>query len=527
MPPPPRVLEQFYKTKTVEQIEQSDGHKRSGFARVQLDGGSRWTQQWVVLDVGGDCAVVCLARAAGPIKPAEVLSSSHYSAEPLDTEEAQGPSDFCFQLTDFGSSPPRHHLFSVDSAEDRDGWLDAFDDHGVGDGNTGTGFSVTDMTGEYLPPRRLRSPFLFVCVFFSVPPMLGRADGSCPSSLRERRADATDATDHQSVLSFASSVLQPPDEPHPDAGSGGFANSPFATPQAARTQGLPSAYGGGGGMKQSAVTITRADGPKVGLHFTIKSGDGGVYYIIDHVEPGSVASVKGLEVGDRVLSVQGQDVALFDISGEQVMQMMQQRPLHMVTLTKNAQPVSGAPTGQPAPPLEMEMPPSPAVGTPGELWPAQSAERGSPNATRPSGENEAELQRQLAEANRLLSEEKTARQAVETQLRELMSQAQSLQAVNGELRRALEVLDLAQQQQPPPQQQQPPPSAGEAYTGAGVSFAAASPAEQGTPAPAPMPAAVAASRAPPREYPTAPHRTPLRTTALRQARCTLFLGRRL
>jgi hypothetical protein len=175
----------------------------------------------------------------------------------------------------------------------------------------------------------------------------------------------------------------------------------------------------------------------------------------------------------------------------------------------------------------MEMPPSPAVGTPGELWPAQSAERGSPNATRPSGENEAELQRQLAEANRLLSEEKTARQAVETQLRELMSQAQSLQAVNGELRRALEVLDLAQQQQPPPQQQQPPPSAGEAYTGAGVSFAAASPAEQGTPAPAPMPAAVAASRAPPREYPTAPHRTPLRTTALRQARCTLFLGRRL
>ena len=166
MPPPPRVLEQFYKTKTVEQIEQSDGHKRSGFARVQLDGGSRWTQQWVVLDVGGDCAVVCLARAAGPIKPAEVLSSSHYSAEPLDTEEAQGPSDFCFQLTDFGSSPPRHHLFSVDSAEDRDGWLDAFDDHGVGDGNTGTGFSVTDMTGEYLPPRRLRSPFLFVCVCF-------------------------------------------------------------------------------------------------------------------------------------------------------------------------------------------------------------------------------------------------------------------------------------------------------------------------------------------------------------------------
>lgn len=148
MPPPPRVLEEFYKTKTVEQIEQSKGHKRSGYARVQLDGGSRWTQQWVVLDVGGDCAVVCLARDAGPVKPAEVLSSAHYSAEPLDPEEAQGPSDFCFQLTDFSSSPPRHHLFSVDSAEDRDGWLDAFDDNGVPDNETGTGFSVTDMTGD-------------------------------------------------------------------------------------------------------------------------------------------------------------------------------------------------------------------------------------------------------------------------------------------------------------------------------------------------------------------------------------------
>jgi hypothetical protein len=148
MPPPPRVLQEFYKTKTVEEIERSKGHKRSGFARVQLDGGSRWTQQWVVLDVGGDCAVVCLARDAGPVKPAEVLSSAHYSAEPLDPEEAQGPSDFCFQLTDFSSSPPRHHLFSIDSAEDRDGWLDAFDDHGEMDGETGTGFSVTDMTGN-------------------------------------------------------------------------------------------------------------------------------------------------------------------------------------------------------------------------------------------------------------------------------------------------------------------------------------------------------------------------------------------
>ena len=148
MPPPPRVLEEFYKTKTVAEIEESKGHKRSGFARVQLDGGSRWTQQWVVLDVGGDCAVVCLARGEGAVKPVEVLSSSHYSAESLDTEEAQGPSDYCFQLTDFGSSPPRHYLFSVDSAADRDGWLDAFDDHGDADAETGTGFSVTDMTGK-------------------------------------------------------------------------------------------------------------------------------------------------------------------------------------------------------------------------------------------------------------------------------------------------------------------------------------------------------------------------------------------
>ena len=149
---PQRVLEEFYKSQYVEQIEQSKGRRRSGYARVQLDGEARWAQQYVVLDVGADCAVVCLSLESGKVKPANVLSSSHYSTEPLDSAEAQGPSDFCFQLTDFGSSPALHHLFCVDSAEDRDGWLDAFDAHGAPEG-TVTGFSVTDMTGRsHLPP---------------------------------------------------------------------------------------------------------------------------------------------------------------------------------------------------------------------------------------------------------------------------------------------------------------------------------------------------------------------------------------
>ena len=158
MPPPQRVLEEFYKSQYVEQIEQSKGRRRSGYARVQLDGEARWAQQYVVLDVGADCAVVCLSLESGKVKPANVLSSSHYSTEPLDSAEAQGPSDFCFQLTDFGSSPALHHLFCVDSAEDRDGWLDAFDAHGAPEG-TVTGFSVTDMTGRsHLPPSPAAAP---------------------------------------------------------------------------------------------------------------------------------------------------------------------------------------------------------------------------------------------------------------------------------------------------------------------------------------------------------------------------------
>lgn len=223
-------------------------------------------------------------------------------------------------------------------------------------------------------------------------------------------------------------------------------NSPFSTPQSSRPQeGAPAS--GNGGPRRMAVTVTKADGPTVGLHLTMKSGDNGVYYVIDHVAPGSVAKAKGLRVGDRVLSVQGQDSK--HISGDQVTLYMQQRPLHMVILTEDARPSS----------VEFQLPSSPSARPSADLSarPALDLSQmqssvGDPETRRQLDEAEWERLLQLERSARQsmqaqLSEERTARQAMETQLRELMSQAQSLQSVNGELRRALEALEATHRHQ--------------------------------------------------------------------------------
>ena len=161
--------------------------------------------------------------------------------------------------------------------------------------------------------------------------------------------------------------------------------------------------------------------------------------MIDHVAPGSVASAKGLKVGDRVLSVQGQDAK--HISGDQVTHYMMQRPLHMVTLTEDRLEIQ--PPSSPAS--------SPAARPSADLSHMQSALEEAETRLKFERDEavrslEAERStRQAVEAQ--LNEERTARQAMETQLRELMSQAQSLQTVNGELRRALETLEAAQRHQ--------------------------------------------------------------------------------
>jgi flagellar biosynthesis GTPase FlhF len=171
----------------------------------------------------------------------------------------------------------------------------------------------------------------------------------------------------------------------------------------------------------------------------MKSGPGGVYYVIDHVAPGSVASAKGLKVGDRVLSVQGQEAK--HISGDQVTHYMMQRPLHMVTLTEDRlefQPPSSPASSLAARPPADQSHVQPAVDDAATRYKEERDEAARSLETERST-------RQAVEAE--LNEERTARHAVEGQLRELMSQAQSLQAVNGELRRALEALEAAQRHQ--------------------------------------------------------------------------------
>lgn len=240
------------------------------------------------------------------------------------------------------------------------------------------------------------------------------------------------------MMSFASSVLQPPDEPHPREDTGGFM-SPFSTPQSSQPHEWPPASRAGTTARQVAVTVTKEDGPTVGLHLTMKSGPGGVYYVIDHVAPGSVASAKGLKVGDRVLSVQGQEAK--HISGDQVTHYMMQRPLHMVTLTEDRlefQPPSSPASSLAARPPADQSHVQPAVDDAATRYKEERDEAARSLETERST-------RQAVEAE--LNEERTARHAVEGQLRELMSQAQSLQAVNGELRRALEALEAAQRHQ--------------------------------------------------------------------------------
>jgi hypothetical protein len=229
MPPPPRVLEDFYKTKTADEVEQSSGHLRSGFVRAYVEGtsSSTWQQSWAVLDAGGDFAVLCLCRGRGDVKPTTVLQLAHYSIEALDAAEAQGPTDFAFHITEFREdSAPLRHLFCVDSAEDRDTWVDVFTGAlgGGDDGTTYTGFTGTEMT------------------------------------------DATET----SFASFASTPMPPPSEDFPawqQQQHGAYHQLQGAPGAGSQTPAI-------GGIRTHECTVVREDGPTLGLHFSSRTEPG-------------------------------------------------------------------------------------------------------------------------------------------------------------------------------------------------------------------------------------------------------------
>ena len=240
------MLEEFYKTKTAAEIQKSDGHLRSGFVRAQTDGSASWQQCWAVLDSGADCAVVCLCRGKGDVRPSTVLALSSYNVETLTTEEVQGPTDFAFEVTDHGDSGTgtKHHLFCLDSGVDRDTWVNLLS-NAV---QTAGGDAYTDVTGM---------------------------------------TDMTDVTafSHSSYNSSRSSVMPPPDEQYPGPSLAGAVPGQgvalYPSPQQPALQTSETATpSSSNGVATTECTVVKEDGPELGVAFqsrTKPSGDG-IFY---------------------------------------------------------------------------------------------------------------------------------------------------------------------------------------------------------------------------------------------------------
>ena len=286
-------------TKTAAEITQSEGFMRSGYVNYHFT--DKWTQAWAILDAGGDCAVICLCRGKGDVRPTTVLALSHFSTDLLDAAEVQGPTDFAFEVLDPNAEGgPRRHLFCVESAADRDAWVDTLSVAVGSDDRHG----YTDMTGM------------------------------------TNATDVTDAMSELSFVSYASSVPLPaPEDPYPGAPAvQGPQLYPPATTTAQLAGGMVSAGPVGfsshtedtNGVRNWQCLVVKEDGPELGMIFESRTEPSGVgsFYVIKRVEPGSVASRKGLQTGMELRRVQQQTVA--ELDAQSVRRLLGQRPLHIV-----------------------------------------------------------------------------------------------------------------------------------------------------------------------------------------------------